>query len=65
MDEVESFLMKRLNFTIKPDYKPPRKLKNNDYSKHYDTLSADQLEQLEQVYKYDIKLFDYPKTPFD
>ena len=65
MDEAEPFLMKLLNFTIKPDYKPPRKLKNNKYRNRYRNISKHQIRRLQEVYKYDLELFKYPKSPFD
>lgn len=65
MDAAESYLMHQLRFTRKPEYKPPRKMKNNNYSEKYETLSKKQIRELQYVYKFDIKLFGYPRTPFE
>lgn len=65
MDRSERYLMHKLNFTTSPQYKPPRKMKNNDYKGRYQELSKEQIRQLQEAYKYDIEVFDYPKSPFD
>ena len=65
LDEAQAYLMKKFNFTISPDYRPPRRLKNNNYMENYKNISDYQLQQLQEVYKYDIELFGFPKSPFD
>ena len=34
------------------------------YQDEYKNMSADMIEQLRQIYKWEIFLFDYPDTPF-
>ena len=34
------------------------------YQDEYENMSADIIEQLRQIYKWEIFLFDYPDTPF-
>jgi hypothetical protein len=66
LDSAEPYLMKALNFTLKPKYKPPQKQKyTNKYSEYFDKIPPEQIRQLQEVYKYDIDIFGYPKTPFE
>ena len=34
------------------------------YQEEYKNMSADMIDQLRQIYKWEIYLFDYPDTPF-
>ncbi|XP_067952140.1 carbohydrate sulfotransferase 10-like isoform X2 [Watersipora subatra] len=65
LEEAEPFLMKRLNFTINPKYRSPRKMKNNAYRDKYLDVTSEQIRQLQVVYKYDIELFNYPQSPLE
>ena len=65
MDEAEPYLMKKLQFVIKPEYKPPRKMKNNKYLDKYRNIPQQQIRQLQEVYRHDLEIFNYPKTPFE
>ena len=66
MSEAEPFLFQTLNFTSQPKYTPLRKGKyNNTYNRHYVNVAHETIQQLHDIYKSDIELFDYPRTPFD
>lgn len=64
MDVGEPFLLDKLKFT-RTVYVPPRKLKHKTYGGKYKALSAVQIRQLHDIYKYDIELFGYPTSPFE
>ena len=57
--------MKRLNIAEKPNYEPPTKLKNKDYRSSYNKISNELIIKLQNMYRYDIEVFGYPKSPFD
>ena len=63
MKVAEPYLREKLQIT-RTIYVPPRKLKHKTYSESYTEISAKKINRLYQIYKYDIELFEYPKTPF-
>ena len=66
LDSAEPYLMKVLNFTLKPKYTPPQKQKyTHKYSTYFKDVPKEQIELLQRIYKYDIEIFGYPKTPFE
>jgi len=65
MDKGKEYLMRQLNFSIQPKYKPPNKMKyKNLYRDYYTGLPENVIQQLQIMYKDDIALFDYPNSPF-
>ena len=66
LDSAEPYLMKVLNFTLKPKYRPPQKQKyTHEYSTYFKDVPTEQIELLQRIYRYDIEIFGYPKTPFE
>ena len=66
LDSAEPYLMKVLNFTLKPKYTPPQKQKyTHKYSSYFKDVPTEQIELLQRIYRYDIEIFGYPRTPFE
>ncbi|XP_067949918.1 carbohydrate sulfotransferase 12-like isoform X2 [Watersipora subatra] len=67
MAEAEPFIKQKLNFSkTELHYKPRRKGKfSNTYASYYRTLTDNHIKKLQDIYKDDIELFGYPRTPFE
>lgn len=65
MVEAKPYIEKMLKFTQKTgnDVRHKGRYKK-EYSNYFRKLTDDQIEQLKQIYKSDIDLFDYPSSPF-
>ena len=64
--ESKPFVMERLKFNRRPEYIPPQKaVYENTYKDYYRNLTKSAIDKLADVYRYDIKIFGYPGSPFD
>jgi len=65
MGESTRHLMNILNFSKEPDYDPPQKVKtSNTHGQYYREVPQEYIKRLQDIYYYDIVLFDYPLDPF-
>ncbi|XP_067939312.1 carbohydrate sulfotransferase 11-like [Watersipora subatra] len=66
LEQADSFIISRLNFTRNIKYIPPAKGKyTNTYSNYYENVTQFQIERLKEIYRTDIELFEYPDSPYN
>ncbi|XP_067939954.1 carbohydrate sulfotransferase 10-like [Watersipora subatra] len=65
LEQADSFIISRLNFTRNIKYIPPAKGKyTNTYSGYYENITQLQIERLKEIYRTDIEVFEYPDSPY-
>ena len=66
MAEAKPYIMNKLKFS-KTDmiYVKMKGNYNYTYASYYKHIPEAHIKQLQDIYRYDIKIMDYPKSPFE
>ena len=64
MEEAEPFMFDKLNFISPLSHSYNKNAYSNPYANYYKNIPPEQIEKLNEIYKTDIEVFEYPNTPF-